>query len=52
MKKVNHSALKLTLIIALATLGLSLSGCPDFSHQRPAPDYENMRDAPDDNVEQ
>lgn len=23
---------------------LGLSGCPDYSHQRPVPDYENMVD--------
>ena len=32
----------LTLMASLLLLGLS--GCPDYSHLRPAPDYENMVD--------
>lgn len=32
------------MTILLATCSLTLTGCPDRSHQRPVPDYNNMVD--------
>ncbi|MEM7455869.1 MAG: hypothetical protein AAF456_16060 [Planctomycetota bacterium] len=34
----------LLTFVALAMFGLTLTGCPDYSHQRPVPDYDSMTD--------
>ena len=33
------------IVILVALLTLSFSGCPDYSHLREAPDYKNMSDS-------
>jgi hypothetical protein len=33
------------IVIFVALVTISFTGCPDYSHLRPVPDYKNMTDS-------
>ena len=38
------SYVRSVIVVLVALVTLSFTGCPDYSHLRPVPDYKNMTD--------